>query len=106
MQFSANIRKNAKDQNLKNMTNEISFSGASKDVETSVFGLTNILSKSNKIYSKIQFMEELEKKKLALCKSEQLEGLKLTKFNGTGVNKFLQYFSFHTEFTELVMDKQ
>ena len=51
-------------------------------------------------------MEELEKKKLALCKSEQLEGLKITKFNGNGDNKFLHYYSFHTEFTELVLDKQ
>ena len=50
-------------------------------------------------------MEELEKKNLALCKSEQLEGLKITKLNGIGENKFLQYYSFYTEFTELVMDK-
>ena len=51
-------------------------------------------------------MEELEKERLALCKSEQCEGLKITKFNGSGDNKFLQYYSFYTEFTELVMDKQ
>ena len=93
-------------QEYKKRSNEISFSGTSKDVETSVKGLTNILSKSNKINSKIQLMEELEKKKLALCKSEQLEGLKITKFNGNGDNKFLHYYSFHTEFTELVLDKQ
>ena len=65
-------------QEYKKRSNEISFSGTSKDVETSVKGLTNILSKSNKINSKIQLMEELEKKRLALCKSKQLEGLKLT----------------------------
>ena len=63
-------------QEYKNRSNEISFSGTAKDIETSVIGLTNILSKTNKINSKIQLMEELEKKKLALCKSEQLEGLK------------------------------
>ena len=84
----------------------MSFSGTSKDVETSVKGLTNVLSKSYKINSKIQLMEELEKKRLALYKSEQLEGLEITKFNGSGDNKFLQYYSFYTEFTELVMDKQ
>ena len=93
-------------QEYKKRSNEISFAGTSKDVEIAVKGLTNILSKSNKINSKIQYMEELEKKKLALCKSEQLEGLKITKFNGSGDNKFLQYYSFYTEFTELVMDKQ
>ena len=36
-------------QEYKKRSNEISFSGTSKDVETSVKGLTNILSKSNKI---------------------------------------------------------
>ena len=92
-------------QEYKKRSNEISFSGTAKDVENSVRGLTNILSKTNKINSKIQLMEDLEKKKLALSKSEQLEGLKITKFNGTGDNKFLQYYSFYTEFTELVMDK-
>ena len=92
-------------QEYKKRSNEISFSGTTKDVETSVRGLTNILSKTNKINSKIQLMEELEKKKLALSKSEQLEGLKITKFSGIGENKFLQYYSFYTEFTELVMDK-
>lgn len=51
-------------------------------------------------------MEKLEKKRLALCKSEPLDGLKITKFNGIGDNKFLQNYSIHTEFTELVMDKQ
>ena len=35
-----------------------------------------------------------------------MEGLKITKFNGSGDNEFLQYYSFYTEFTELVMDKQ
>ena len=49
-------------QQYKKRSNEISFSGKSKDVETSVKGLTNIFSKSNKINSKIQLMEELEKK--------------------------------------------
>ena len=33
-------------------------------------------------------MEELEKKKMALSKSEQLEGLKIAKFNGIGDRNF------------------
>ena len=32
-------------------------------------------------------MEELEKRLLALCKSERLEGLKINRFNGSGDNK-------------------
>ena len=79
-------------QEYKKGSNKISFSGRLKEVETSVNGLTNILSKSNKINSKIQPLEELEKKRLALCKSEKLEGLKITKSNGSGKNKFLQYY--------------
>ena len=77
----------------------MSLAGTSKDVETSFKSLGNILSKSNKINSKMQLMEESEKKKLALSKCEQLEGLKITKFNGSGDNKFLQYYSFYIEFT-------
>ena len=51
-------------------------------------------------------MEELENERLALCKSEKLEGLKISKLNGSGDNTFLQYYSFYIEFTELAMDKQ
>ena len=75
------------DQEYKKRSNDISFSGTSKDVETSVKGLTNILSKSSKINSKIQFIEELDKERLALCKSEQFEGLRIFKFNRGGDNK-------------------
>ena len=50
-------------------------------------------------------MEESEKKRLALWKFEQLEGLKITKFNGSGDNRFLQNYSFYSQFTELFMDK-
>ena len=92
-------------QEYKKRSNEISFSGDQADVDVAIRGITNILSRSNRINSKIQYMEELEKKKMALSKSEQLEGLKITKFNGMGDSKFLNYYSFYTEFTELVMDK-
>ena len=93
-------------QEYKKESNYISFARTSKDVVTTVKGLTNIPSKSNKMNSKIQHMEELEKKNLALTKSEQLEGLKTNKFNRCGDNTFLQYYSFYTEFTVLVMSKQ
>ena len=76
-------------QEYKKRSNEISFSGDQADVDVAIRGITNILSRSNRINSKIQYMEELEKKKMALSKSEQLEGLKITKFNGMGDSKFL-----------------
>ena len=42
---------------------------------------------------------------MALAKSEQLEGMKLSKFSGTGEQKFLNYYSFYQELNELVLSK-
>ena len=42
---------------------------------------------------------------MALAKSEQLEGMKLSKFSGTGEQKFLNYYSFYQELSELVLSK-
>ena len=42
---------------------------------------------------------------MALSKSEQLEGMKLSKFSGTGEQKFLNYYSFYQELNELVLSK-
>ena len=42
---------------------------------------------------------------MALSKSEQLEGLKLSKFSGTGEQKFLNYYTFYQELNELVLSK-
>ena len=49
-------------QEYKKRSNEISFSGTSKDVETSVKGLTNILSKSNEINSKFNLWKNWKRK--------------------------------------------
>ena len=45
------------------------------------------------------------KKRLALVKSEQLEGVKLSKFSGQGDQRYLNYYGFYQEFQELVMQK-
>ena len=50
-------------QEYKKRSNEISFSGDQADVDVAIRGITNILSRSNRINSKIQYREELEKKK-------------------------------------------
>ena len=53
----------------------------------------------------IQPADELNKKTLALVKNEQLEELKLSKFNGKGRQRYLNYYRFYQEFDKLVMQK-
>ena len=60
---------------------------------------------SNNLTAKIQAVDELNKKRLALVKSEQLEGVKLSKLNGQGDQRYLNYYGFYQEFNELVMKK-
>ena len=45
------------------VSNDISFSGYPADVDVTIRSITNILSNSNQIGSKIQYLKELEKKK-------------------------------------------
>lgn len=67
--------------------------------------LHNLLNLSNKLTMRMEAMEERNKKKIALIKIEQLEGIEFSKFNGQGDQKFLNYYGFYQEFTELVMEK-
>ena len=53
----------------------------------------------------IQPADGLNKKTLALVKNEQLEELKLSKFNGQGRQRYLNYYAFYQEFDKLVMQK-
>ena len=50
--------------------------------------------------------EEIKKKKIALAKSETLESVKLEKFSGQGDNRYLKYYIWYTEFSELVLKKE
>jgi len=67
--------------------------------------LQEVLMMSNSLTAKIQADDELNKKRLALVKSEQLEGVKLSKFSGQGDQRYLNYYGFYREFQELVMQK-
>ena len=40
-----------------------------------------------------------------MSKTEQLDGMKLSKFNGQGDQKLFNYYGAYQEFTELVMNK-
>ena len=50
--------------------------------------------------------EETKKKKLALANSETSELMKLEKFSGQGDNKYLKYYIWYAEFSELVIKKE
>ena len=53
-----------------------------EDVQKHLEELHEILMVSNSLRAKTQAEDELNKKRLALVKSEQLEGVKLSKFSG------------------------
>ena len=92
-------------QEYKKRNNEMSLIADVKDIPQHLDNLQTVLDLSNMITSKQEAMEERNKKKLALSKSEQLEGVKLSKFSGVGDQKFLNYYGFYQEFTELVLSK-
>ena len=68
--------------------------------------LSEIMDISNMLEAKLKLTEEKSKKKIALTKSEQLEGMKLEKFSGTGDRRYLNYYNFYQEFKELVLQKE
>ena len=92
-------------QEYKKRNNEMSLIADVKDIPQHLDNLQTVLNLSNKITSKQEAMEEKNKKKLALSKGEQLEGVKLSKFSGQGDQKFLSYYGFYQEFSELVLSK-
>ena len=56
--------------------------------------------------SKMKFENEKEKKQLALSKSEQAEKIKINKFTGQGVSRYLEYYVWYSEFTELILKRE
>lgn len=92
-------------QEYKKRNNEMSIMSNAEDVSKHINNLQEVLNLFNRLATKMDAAEEGNKKKLALSKSEQLEGMKLSKFNGQGDQKFLNYYGFYQEFTELVLSK-
>ena len=68
--------------------------------------LAEVMEVSNMLEAKLKLTDEKTKKKLALTKSEQLEGMKLQKFSGIGDKRYLNYYNFYQEFKEIVLQKQ
>ena len=85
--------------------NELQLIADVKDAPKILKSLETILDTANIIFCKIKANDEKMKQKMALSKSEQLEGMKLSKFSGCGEQKFLNYYSFYQELSELVLSK-
>ena len=76
------------------------------DVDAHMRSLAEVILTTNNLKALLDQDEDRLKKKIALQKSEQLEGLKIEKFSGLGETRFLKYFTFYTEFKELVLEKE
>ena len=64
-----------------------------------------VMDITSKVEARMKIEEEVKKKRLALSKTEQVEGVKLEKFSGTGDSKYLNYYVWFQEFNELIMQK-
>ena len=51
-----------------------------------------VMDITSKAEARMKIEEEVKKKRLALSKTEQVEGVKLEKFSGTGDSKYLNYY--------------
>ena len=65
-----------------------------------------VMEITNGVEAKLKLEEENKKKQLALAKTESLEAVKIEKFSGQGDNKYLKYYIWYTEFSELVLKKE
>jgi hypothetical protein len=89
----------------KKQNQEIASISDYKNLPQHIHNLQFVLNLSNKLNAKQAMIEEKLKRKLALSKSEQLEGLKVIKFNGQGDRRYMKYYCFYQEITELVLKK-
>ena len=89
----------------KKQNQEIAAISDVKDLPQHINNLQYVLNLVNELNAKQMMNEEKLKRKLALSKSEQLEGLKVTKFNGMGDRRYMDYYCFYQEISELVLKK-
>ena len=80
--------------------------GEEKQIKYLIDKFTSVMEIIHGLEASVKQEEETKKKKLALAKSETLESMKLEKFSGQGDNKYLKYYIWYTEFSELVMKKE
>ena len=80
--------------------------GEEKQIKYLIENFTRVMEIIHGLEASVKQEEEIKKKKIALAKSETLESVKLEKFSGQGDNKYLKYYVWFTEFSELVMKKE
>ena len=80
--------------------------GEEKQIKYLIGSFTKVMEIIHGLEASVKQEEEVKKKKLALAKSETLESIKIEKFSGQGDNKYLKYYIWYTEFSELVMKKE
>ena len=80
--------------------------GEERQIKYLIDNFTNVMESIHGLEASVKQEEEIKKKKLALVKSETLESVKLEKFSGQGENRYLKYFIWYSEFSELVMKKE
>ena len=76
------------------------------DVRILINNLADVDNITNNLIAKLSYEEDRSKKKLNLQRSEKLEATKLEKFSGQGENRFLKYYQFQQEFSEMVITKE
>ena len=77
-----------------------------KQIKYLIDNFTSVMEIIHGLEAFVKQEKETKKKKLALAKSETLESVKLEKFSGQGENRYLKYYIWYTEFSELVMKKE
>ena len=85
---------------------DLMLSGSGEEIELLIETFQTVMQISNGVEARIKQEEENKKKQLALIKTESLEAVKIEKFSGIGDNKYLKYYIWYTEFSELVLSKE
>ena len=85
---------------------DLMLSGSEEEIALLIETFQTVMQISNGVEARIKQEEENKKKQLALIKTESLEAVKIEKFSGIGDNKYLKYYIWYTEFSELVLSKE
>ena len=80
--------------------------GDEKQITLLIETFQRVMEISNGVEAKLKQDEENKKKQLALEKTGSLEAVKIEKFSGQGDNKYLKYYIWYTEFSELVLKRE
>ena len=85
---------------------ELMLTGDEKQITLLIETFQRVMEISNEVEAKLKQDEENKKKQLALEKTGSLEAVKIEKFSGEGDNKYLKYYIWYTEFSELVLKRE